>query len=62
MGTVLGSRGINIATFALGRREAVRGAEALAVVRLDGDVPEAILEPIRNIEAVVEARLIRLPE
>lgn len=62
MGTALGSRGINIATFALGRREAVRGAEALAVVRLDGDVPESILEPIRNIDAVVEARLIRLPE
>ncbi|MCL6567179.1 MAG: phosphoglycerate dehydrogenase [Acidobacteriia bacterium] len=62
MGTLLGSRGINIATFALGRREAVRGADALAIVRLDGDVPEAILEPIRNIEAVLEARLIRLPE
>ncbi|MCL6481020.1 MAG: phosphoglycerate dehydrogenase [Firmicutes bacterium] len=62
MGTLLGERGINIATFALGRREAVRGAEALAIVRLDGPVPEAILDPIRSIEAVVEARLIHLPE
>ncbi len=62
MGTLLGGCGINIATFALGRREAVRGAEALAIVRLDGEVPEAILDPIRGIEAVVEARLIRLPE
>lgn len=61
MGSLLGSRGINIATFALGRREAVRGAEALALVRLDGEVPDAILPPIREIPAVTEARLVRLP-
>ncbi len=61
MGQVLGSRGVNIATFALGRREAVAGAEALALVRLDGEVPDSVLEPIRGIPAVVEARLVRLP-
>ena len=61
IGTILGSRGINIATFALGRREAVRSAEAIALVRLDGAVPNSILEPIAGIEAVVEARLVRLP-
>jgi len=61
IGSILGSRGINIATFALGRREAVRGAEAIALVRLDGAVPESIVEPIAAIEAVVEARLVRLP-
>ncbi|HKO03727.1 MAG TPA: phosphoglycerate dehydrogenase [Candidatus Acidoferrales bacterium] len=61
MGQVLGSRGVNIATFALGRREAVAGAEALALVRLDGEVPDSVLEPIRAIPAVVEARLVRLP-
>jgi D-3-phosphoglycerate dehydrogenase len=61
MGTVLGSRGINIATFALGRRAAVPGAEALAVVRLDGDVPASLTQPILEIEPVVEARLVRLP-
>jgi len=62
MGQVLGSRGVNIATFALGRREAVAGAEALALVRLDGEVSDAVLEPIRDIPAVVEARLVRLPK
>jgi D-3-phosphoglycerate dehydrogenase len=72
MGTVLGGRGINIATFALGRRAPTsRGraaaescgepVEALAVVRLDGEVPASITEPIRGIAPVIEARLIRLP-
>jgi len=60
IGTLLGSAGINIATFALGRREAVRGAEALALVRLDGEVPSAILEPVLRVPAVIEAKLIRL--
>jgi len=61
VGTILGSRGINIATFALGRREAVCGAEAVALVRLDGDVPDSIILPIRGIAAVTESRLVRLP-
>ncbi len=60
MGQVLGSQGINIATFALGRRSADPGAEALALVRLDGDVPASILDSIRAIPAVTEARLLRL--
>jgi D-3-phosphoglycerate dehydrogenase len=61
MGSVLGGLGVNIATFALGRRAAVPGAEALALVRLDGQVPDSVLEPVRAIPAVVEARLVRLP-
>jgi len=62
VGTVLGNRGINIATFALGRREAVRGTEAVALVRLDGEVPDSIVLPIRGIAGVTESRLVRLPE
>jgi D-3-phosphoglycerate dehydrogenase len=62
IGTLLGSHGINIATFALGRREAGgTGADAIALVRLDGRVPETILEPLRGIAAITEARLVRLP-
>ncbi len=60
IGTLLGKQGVNIATFALGRREAVRGAEAVALVRLDGDVPDSAVEPVRGIPAVMEARLIHL--
>jgi len=61
VGTVLGSLGINIATFALGRRQPTRGAEAVALVRLDGEVSEAILQPIRGLASITEARLVRLP-
>ncbi len=61
VGTVLGSLGINIATFALGRREPTRGAEAVALVRLDGEVSESVLQPIRALTPITEARLIRLP-
>jgi D-3-phosphoglycerate dehydrogenase / 2-oxoglutarate reductase len=60
VGSTLGNLGVNIATFALGRREASRGAEAVSLVRLDGEVPETILQPIRGITAITEARLLRL--
>ncbi|MBI3662051.1 MAG: phosphoglycerate dehydrogenase [Acidobacteria bacterium] len=71
MGTVLGSHGINIATFDLGRplhhREAAAApggadlAEALALIGLDGDVSDSIVQPVRGISAVLDARLVRLP-
>ncbi len=60
MGTLLGKEGVNIATFAMGRREAVLGAEALAIIGLDGEVSEHILPLLRAIPQVTEARLIRL--
>lgn len=60
IGTILGSRGVNIATFALGRRDANPGAEAVSLVRLDGEVTESILQPIRNIPAITESKLVRL--
>ena len=60
IGTLIGKQNLNIATYALGRREAVRGAEAISVVRLDGDVSDSVLTPLRELEAITEARLIRL--
>src|SRR5215467_6069312 len=60
VGTTLGKLGVNIATFALGRREATRGAEAVALVRLDGVVPESILGPIQSIPAITAAKLLHL--
>jgi len=62
IGTALGNLGVNIATFALGRREAVLGSEAVALVRLDGKVDEAVAQRIREIPSITEARLIHLPE
>ena len=62
IGTVLGGQGVNIATFALGRREAVRGAEAIALIRVDGDVADAIVTHLRaGVAALTEARVVRLP-
>jgi D-3-phosphoglycerate dehydrogenase len=60
VGTTLGKHGVNIATFALGRREATRGAEAVSLVRLDGQVTEAILGPIREFSAITQAKLLHL--
>jgi D-3-phosphoglycerate dehydrogenase / 2-oxoglutarate reductase len=62
VGTTLGTLGVNIATFALGRREPVHGAEAVALVRLDGKVDSAIVEKILAIPSITEAKLVRLPE
>jgi D-3-phosphoglycerate dehydrogenase / 2-oxoglutarate reductase len=60
VGSTLGKLGVNIATFALGRREAHQGAEAVSLVRLDGEVSGSILEPIRQIAAITEAKLLHL--
>jgi D-3-phosphoglycerate dehydrogenase len=60
IGTLIGTQNLNIASYALGRREAVRGSEAISVVRLDGDVPDSVLAPLRELEAITEARLVRL--
>jgi len=62
IGTALGNLGVNIATFALGRREPVRGSEAVALVRLDGDVSATVVQSILAIPSITEARLVRLPE
>ncbi|MGB6198494.1 MAG: phosphoglycerate dehydrogenase [Candidatus Acidiferrales bacterium] len=60
IGTLIGTQNLNIATYALGRREAVPGAEAISVVRLDGDVSDSVASTMRELEAITEARLIRL--
>ena len=60
VGSVLGKQGVNIATFALGRRDASRGSEAVSLVRLDGEVSGSILGPIREIPAITEAKLLYL--
>ena len=63
VGTILGKHGINIANFSLGRRsEAQAGAplEAIAVVQVDGEVPEAVVSELRGIPAVQQAKAIRL--
>jgi len=60
VGMALAKQGVNIATFALGRSEAKSGAEAVSLVRLDGEVSASVLDPIRAIKAITEARLLHL--
>ncbi len=52
LGTALGEAGINIATFNLGRREAL--GEAVALVAVDGDVPANVVETLCRLEGVRE--------
>jgi D-3-phosphoglycerate dehydrogenase / 2-oxoglutarate reductase len=52
VGSTLGQLGVNIATFTLGRSAAHQGAHAVSLVRVDGQVSPAILDPIRAIPAI----------
>ncbi len=54
LGTLLGDAGINIATFHLGRADA--GGDAVALIEVDGEVPTEVVEKVRGLPQVVEAR------
>ena len=68
IGTVLGERGINIANFSLGRRQPSArertttedGREAIAVIHIEAPLPVQVLEELRAIPAIAEARAVRL--
>jgi D-3-phosphoglycerate dehydrogenase len=64
VGTILGNHKINIADFSLGRRvgNVKPGAprEAIAVVHVDGIVPEPVLAELRKVSAIEQAKAIRL--
>jgi D-3-phosphoglycerate dehydrogenase / 2-oxoglutarate reductase len=57
MGTVLGDAGVNIASFALGRTEA--GADAIALMQVDGEVGEAVLAALRRLPHVRQATALK---
>jgi D-3-phosphoglycerate dehydrogenase len=61
VGTILGESEINIADFSLGRRgTSPEAREAIAVVHIDSRVPDAVLRKLEGIEAVQEAKAVRL--
>jgi D-3-phosphoglycerate dehydrogenase len=63
IGTILGEHGVNIANFALGReRSGIKPGKALAVVQVDDGVSKAVFEDLAKVEALLEARLVSLPE
>ena len=57
LGSKLGTLGINIATFALGRAE--KGGEAIALLGVDEPVPEADLAQIAALPQVMQAKALR---
>ena len=58
IGTILGRHGVNIANFALGRA----GDRAVGVVIVDETtpIPDAVLDELRQVPAIREARLVRV--
>lgn len=57
VGTILGRHKINIATFALGRSDEA-GGEAMAVVQVDHEAPEAVLRELEQAPEIQEVRSI----
>lgn len=60
VGTILGDAEVNIADFALGRGDTAPKRSAIGIVHVDEPVPDPVLEKIRKIEAIVEARAVAL--
>jgi len=64
VGTILGKHKINIANFSLGRRAGNTKPgiprQAIAVVHVDGKVPQEVLAELREVPAVQQAKAIRL--
>jgi D-3-phosphoglycerate dehydrogenase / 2-oxoglutarate reductase len=63
VGTILGEGEINIADFSLGRRTTEASGEtreAIAVVHVDGPVPDSVLKKLEEIPAVQQAKAVRL--
>ena len=56
LGTTLGNAGINIATFNLGRT--VPGGDAIVLIEIDSPVSEDVLETVRALPNVVQAKLL----
>ena len=58
VGTILGDRKINIATFTLGRNPQTQ--QAIGLVNVDNQVPEEVLQEIRAISAVRTVRVVEV--
>ncbi len=54
IGTTFGNAGVNIANFQLGRKE--QGSDAIALLYVDGPVPEELLETLRANPAIRHAK------
>ncbi len=59
IGTILGRYEVNIAGMQVGRRS--RGGDAIMVINIDDDAPDAALQEIRTIPGIVNAFVVSLP-
>ncbi len=57
LGTLLGSNGVNIATFSMGRT--AQGEDAVCLVEVDGGVPDAVLAKLNTLPLVKQAKPLR---
>jgi D-3-phosphoglycerate dehydrogenase len=55
--STLGEAGVNIATFALGRD--AKGGSAIALVEVDGEVPDGALKTIETLPGVKQAKVLK---
>ena len=60
LGSLCGQHGLNIATFHLGRRDV--GGEAVALVEIDGTVPDGVLDEIKALSQVVRADILQFSQ
>ncbi len=58
LGSLLGKAGINIASLSNGRD--VPGGEAITVLNIDQPVPDAVMEQVKQLEHVIDAKSIKL--
>ncbi|MTI16610.1 phosphoglycerate dehydrogenase [Rhodobacteraceae bacterium RKSG542] len=54
LGSILGSAGVNIATFNLGRK--AEGEQAICLCEVDGEIPAEVLEKIEKIDQVNQVK------
>jgi D-3-phosphoglycerate dehydrogenase / 2-oxoglutarate reductase len=63
IGSILGEHGVNIANFALGRdRSGAKPVKALAVVQVDAPASQAVIDSLTAVEALLDVRLVSLPD
>ena len=60
VGTILGNAKVNIANFALGRKQGEPGGDALGLVNVDSQVPESVLNELRSIPAIRTAKVVEV--
>ncbi len=58
VGTVLGKNKINIAAMQVGRKG--KSNEAVTVVNVDSDVPEAVLKQIQEFQGITQVKSVKL--